>query len=73
MEERCHSTSAPAQNVSPSPASTTDARIANVAKASVSSWMSSASNALRRPGRARSHPQHRPPALDDEARSPESA
>ena len=50
MEERCHSTSAPAQNEGPSPASTTARASPTSANASVSSRISSASNAFRRSG-----------------------
>src|SRR5512145_1016570 len=50
MAERCHSTSAPAQNAGPSPASRTTRASPTSANASVSSAISSASKALRRSG-----------------------
>jgi hypothetical protein len=53
MAERCQSTSAPAQKLSPSPASSTARASPTSAKASVSSRISAASKALRRSGRAR--------------------
>src|SRR6266566_7411189 len=53
MAERCQSTSAPAQKLSPSPASTTARASSTSAKDSVSSPISSASKAFRRSGRAR--------------------
>src|SRR5512132_3788814 len=52
MAERCQSTSAPAQKLSPSPASRTARASPTSAKASVSSRISAASKALRRSGRA---------------------
>src|SRR4051812_44657884 len=52
MAERCQSTSAPAQKLSPSPASRTARAAPTSAKASVSSRISAASKALRRSGRA---------------------
>src|SRR6201987_2771307 len=51
-EERIQSTSAPAEKLSPSPASTTARARATPTNASASSAMSAASNALRRSGRA---------------------
>src|SRR5919108_3392247 len=52
MDDRCHSTSAPAQKLSPSPERTTARASPTSANASVSSAISAASNALRRSGRA---------------------
>src|SRR5204862_5192797 len=52
IAERCQSMSAPAQNGSPSPASTTARTSPTSAKASVRSAISCASKALRRSGRA---------------------
>src|SRR6185436_2085205 len=52
MAERCQSTSAPAQKLSPSPASRTARASPTSAKASVSSRISAASKAFRRSGRA---------------------
>src|SRR5205085_5946913 len=50
MAERCQSTSAPAQKLGPSPARTTARASPTSANASVSSRISSASNAFRRSG-----------------------
>src|SRR5437764_2242206 len=52
MDERCHSTSAPAQKLGPSPESTTALASPTSANASASSPIRAASNALRRSGRA---------------------
>ena len=70
---RCHSMSAPAQKLSPSPESTTDARIADVRERFVSSAISSASNAFRRSGLASVTRRTRPVALDSQpAHRPDS-
>ena len=50
IDARCHSTSAPAQKLGPSPARTTARASPTSANASVSSAISAASNALRRSG-----------------------